>query len=458
MSDPDYSSPPFELTNYSHFGSELVLDYNTGVSNRGGTPDSQRNHSYLTKYFQIFNADTAFYITFEDNFPDDEIGSVTCYVEYMLEQGINYDFPDDYMRMKIVIEKRSLGVISTYNPLHISVSIESKTNGVEYTEPEYEYPYDLDTYLITASITSYQREGNTLDFDFYYFHSFFKTISEDVLNYPINLTFFNLWRVHRRLNIEANTAFAQIIYEEYLDSKVVAYPNSIESEEAFGAFGLTITGNQTITLISGIPTEETFGNPFIVVDAQILVPTGIASLEAFGAPTITRTTTIESALPEPELPKEGDIRLELNPYIGYGEMIIDDRDVERDSGLETSVLVTLGSNRIANQDDVLPDDQDHGGWWADVIPDTEGDLIGTRLWLLRRAKTNNELITKSQEYIKEGFQWMLDDGVISNLIVETWIAERNTLGMIIGLQRPGFVTVFYKYYYNWINQALRGVE
>jgi phage gp46-like protein len=58
--------------------------------------------------------------------------------------------------------------------------------------------------------------------------------------------------------------------------------------------------------------------------------------------------------------------------------------------LQTALIVALGTDRRANPDDVLPtpDDDDLRGWWGDLDAAAiwSGWPIGTRLWLLSRAK------------------------------------------------------------------------
>jgi phage gp46-like protein len=57
--------------------------------------------------------------------------------------------------------------------------------------------------------------------------------------------------------------------------------------------------------------------------------------------------------------------------------------------LATAVAVALGTNALADTDDVLPhpDSTDRQGWWGDMDADTiwNGWPIGSKLWLLRRS-------------------------------------------------------------------------
>lgn len=67
------------------------------------------------------------------------------------------------------------------------------------------------------------------------------------------------------------------------------------------------------------------------------------------------------------------------------DLALDGNDLQLDDSLQTSILISLFSDRRARADDVLSGaDGDRRGWWADAYPQIEGDQIGSRLWLLSR--------------------------------------------------------------------------
>ena len=90
--------------------------------------------------------------------------------------------------------------------------------------------------------------------------------------------------------------------------------------------------------------------------------------------------------------------------------------------LVRAVMISLFTWRRANADDVLPDlsaNPERMGWWADNFPTVPNDRIGSRLWLLSRAKLTAETIRKAREYAQEALQWLIDDGVAQRVVVET---------------------------------------
>jgi phage gp46-like protein len=85
--------------------------------------------------------------------------------------------------------------------------------------------------------------------------------------------------------------------------------------------------------------------------------------------------------------------------------------------LVRAVVISLFSWRRANPDDDLPT-EDRFGWWGDTFATEQNDRIGSRLWLLSRAKLTNDTLTKAEGYVREALQWMIDDAVAARVDVE----------------------------------------
>jgi phage gp46-like protein len=118
-----------------------------------------------------------------------------------------------------------------------------------------------------------------------------------------------------------------------------------------------------------------------------------------------------------------EIRINLDPVLFEGDLTFDEtiQDFESDMGLETAVIISLFTDRRANEDDVLPDlnNTDRRGWWGDLVSQIGNDQIGSKLWLLKREKTTPTTIIKAKKYVEEALQWMIDDGIAIKIEVET---------------------------------------
>jgi len=109
-----------------------------------------------------------------------------------------------------------------------------------------------------------------------------------------------------------------------------------------------------------------------------------------------------------------DLLIDFDTTLLAGDLLFNEvsQDLETESGIRTAVIISLFTDRRANNDDVLPDPNstDKRGWWGDLAsPDVEGDRIGSRLWLLSREKTVETTVPKTKGYITESLEWMLDD-------------------------------------------------
>lgn len=460
MALPSFKSPPFLLGNYSHFGNDLLLSVSNGIWSNGGTPNDPESHSAVSHPFLIYDAHIVNNITRSGFWQDSQTGTITAYFEFMYDPGNDYAFPQDFIRLQVEASKLAVGPVNSGNPIYVSVKVITGQSGIAYSYPVYtvssQVPPEAGVLINVGNKENGYADVNVQWNDVVNGEWFTYNIN----NYALDPNEAPFWRYHSRLNIEAWSNINVIEDYQLLTVNSALVVPGIPSAEAHGNHVVTVAQQKIIDLNgAGIPSEEEHGEFIVSVELEDIVVPSIPSAEAHGEFIVSNSTIIRSSVIPAEVPLEGDIRIVLDPFIGYGEFLLADRDVEREPGLENGVLMTLGTNREANPDDNLPDNSERGGWWGDAVPPEPNYKMGTRLWLLRRAKTNNELVNSSKEYLKEGFQWMIDDEVISQFYVDTWIVEdiRNTLGMLLGFLRPNIQTVYYKFYYNWEYELLRRV-
>jgi phage gp46-like protein len=132
------------------------------------------------------------------------------------------------------------------------------------------------------------------------------------------------------------------------------------------------------------------------------------------------------------------------------DLAVENGDLALDDGLETALLVSLFTDRRAHADDVLPDyGNDRRGWWGDSYADIEGDLIGSRLWLLERERDLADVPLRAKLYLAEAVQWLIDDGVVDQVDVQ---AERSQPGMLayaVIVNRPNAPPRRYQFNHFW---------
>lgn len=125
-------------------------------------------------------------------------------------------------------------------------------------------------------------------------------------------------------------------------------------------------------------------------------------------------------------------------------------DLSTDAGLYSAVVISLFTDRRASAGDVPPGcASDVRGWWGDSYPPSEGDRIGSRLWLLGREKSLPDVARKAEQYAAEALQWMIDDGIVARVAVDAQIQDVRTLALSIAMARPSGDVITYRFANLW---------
>ena len=125
-------------------------------------------------------------------------------------------------------------------------------------------------------------------------------------------------------------------------------------------------------------------------------------------------------------------------------------DLSVDAGLDTALIISLFTDRRANADDILPDqNSDLRGWWGDSYADNEGDLIGSRLWELARERDLSSVYLRAKDYIQEALQWLIDDGVVDQFDVAVSRLRKGVLLYVITIVKPGAPARQYQFTQFW---------
>lgn len=123
----------------------------------------------------------------------------------------------------------------------------------------------------------------------------------------------------------------------------------------------------------------------------------------------------------------------------FGDWRMAGPSLAADADIETSVIISLFTNRLANADDALPFEMtpdpimDRQGWWGDTGA-AEGP-IGSRLWLLVREKWTNATRLRAEAYAREALQWMIDDGVAGRVDVEASMPQIGRIDLYVLIHR-----------------------
>jgi phage gp46-like protein len=159
-----------------------------------------------------------------------------------------------------------------------------------------------------------------------------------------------------------------------------------------------------------------------------------------------------------------DIRLLQNNFFPQYSVTVD--AAIRDNGmiddrqaLATAVIVALGTDALAERDDILPDPDstDRAGWWGDLDAEEiwDGWPIGSRLWLLRREAIHDPgyrrgaTITRVDRYIREALQPFLDRRIASALEVNVERVGRERIDAHVVMYRGPQIAVDLRFQVLW---------
>jgi phage gp46-like protein len=161
-----------------------------------------------------------------------------------------------------------------------------------------------------------------------------------------------------------------------------------------------------------------------------------------------------------------DIRLLQNRFfpkysITYDYSLKSNGTLDDSQALATAVMIALGTNALAAPDDVLPDpdSSDREGWWGDMDADTIWGAwpIGSKLWLLRRAKINSvdsiygSTLTAATNYIYNCIQPFVDQKICTSFMVETVRVDTQRIDALIRIFRGPTASIDLRYEQLWDN-------
>ncbi|CAN5788783.1 phage GP46 family protein [soil metagenome] len=145
-----------------------------------------------------------------------------------------------------------------------------------------------------------------------------------------------------------------------------------------------------------------------------------------------------------------DTTIVWNRDFGRGDWSLSGAMLQAGNDLETAILISLFTDREASPDDVIPDGtNDPRGWIGDADQDYK---IGSRLWLLDRAKQDRATLQRANDYINEALQWLIDDGVVARFEVLTEWTKSTLLGAkVVAYKNNGPVPMNFSWVWKAIN-------
>lgn len=131
----------------------------------------------------------------------------------------------------------------------------------------------------------------------------------------------------------------------------------------------------------------------------------------------------------------------------YGDWSLVGNQLQTGSDLETAVLISIFTDRLAEDSDTIPDGStDARGWVGD---EDQTVIVGSRLWLLDRSKQTSAVLNRATDYINEALKWLIDDGVVARLDVVTEFTKPGMLGAMITAKKQDGTVVAMQFAWAW---------
>jgi phage gp46-like protein len=112
---------------------------------------------------------------------------------------------------------------------------------------------------------------------------------------------------------------------------------------------------------------------------------------------------------------------------------------ENESSLRTAILHSLlGKARISTEEMEIYQVDEPGGWWGSQLTGKQNDNYGSKRWVLRRAKANEQTRRLYEQFTRESLAWLITDGLAQAVDYESeWgrpgqLLERITVTLSTG--------------------------
>ena len=118
-----------------------------------------------------------------------------------------------------------------------------------------------------------------------------------------------------------------------------------------------------------------------------------------------------------------DIAFKIDSKGFYDIDLTDNGDLLSTQGLDTAILMSIFCEKRANEDEI-PRPEYRRGDWSNELNEISDYEVGSKLWLLDQARTSQSSLDDAIEYIREGLQWLIDDGYILDVDITGELTTR----------------------------------
>ena len=130
-----------------------------------------------------------------------------------------------------------------------------------------------------------------------------------------------------------------------------------------------------------------------------------------------------------------DIKLIEQSNLAY-DVEFENGDFKIDDGLETALIVSLLSDRRADESQIFQPEL-RRGWIGDLVATLPGYKFGSHIWLSEQSRLTQETLTTIQDASEKSLDWMLSIGLILNVEAKASIVVKDsTVLLIVSVTSP----------------------
>jgi phage gp46-like protein len=122
--------------------------------------------------------------------------------------------------------------------------------------------------------------------------------------------------------------------------------------------------------------------------------------------------------------------------LGYYDIGLDaNGDLLGDDGFATSIVLSLFSDKRADESEVA-ESHLRRGWWGNLLNEDKTFEIGSKLWLLDQERATTATANIAKDYTYDCLQWLLNDNHVKNIVVNSTLISNNNISIEIIFTKP----------------------
>jgi phage gp46-like protein len=126
-----------------------------------------------------------------------------------------------------------------------------------------------------------------------------------------------------------------------------------------------------------------------------------------------------------------DVKLAINDQ-GYYDLVIENGSIAGVEGLDTAILVSIYTDARAPASTVS-DPLMRRGWVGNILNVNLERELGSILWIADTSRVDQNTLNYFNRETKACLKWMLDDGIVKNIIINSEIVDSKNIKVNISL-------------------------